>query len=235
MGKRPVIACPCASLCKTGKKYVIKEPPRTKIYRLSVVKESNTNRILKFGKQGERYYLSTCYVDWLYHDSAPNAIQQGLCRRCDPSDCSTKQWSPQRHPEPPWRHEGASGWKCPQILHKSPDQYDGNGMNRFMMFHKSSSPSKSPRQHKKFNKCKDSNQFLLCLKHSGSKYFCTNFSMRGALRGFNSLGFITLKDEITGKSRETWCNNAMQCHPLFPATCHYHISKPDHDMPQKPT
>ena len=169
----------------------------------------NTNRILKFGKQGETYSLSTCYVDWLYHDTAPNAIQQGLCRRCDPSDCSTKQWSPQRHPEPPWWHEGvASGWKCPQMFHKSPDQYDGNGMNRFMMFHKSSSPSKSPRQHKKlfFYKCKDSNQFLLCLKHSGSKYFCTNFSIRGALRGFNSLGFITLKDEITGKSRETWCN-----------------------------
>ena len=150
----------------------------------------------------------------LYHDTVPNAIQQRLCRRCGPSDCSTKQWSPQRHPEPPWWHEGvASGWKWPQILHKTPDQLIYNTVKTewtiSWCFISPAVLQQAPSNKESSGslyKCKDSTRFLICcLKHSGSKYFCTNFSIRGALRGFNSLGFITLKDGIrsagaTGKS-----------------------------------
>lgn len=55
--------------------------------------------------------------------------------------------------------------------------------------------------------CKKETDQKWRLKHSGSMYLCTNFSMSGAVRGFNSLGFSTSWVEY---NEWIWCRHKRQ-------------------------
>ena len=165
-----------------------------------------------FGLRGTVDKATTGPPPQPYPPSSSRTEPRNPCKRCGPSGCSKGQLSLRQHPEPPCNASAQNSEIWNQMWHKRNKK---QVLKQKLMTLRHSTwvgfqPACIVCQMDRY----DGGIWLYSetyqkwrLKHSGSMYLCTNFSMSGAVRGFNSLGFSTSWVEY---NEWIWCRHKRQ-------------------------